>query len=704
MLPQEDSVLYCEFLSLRVLAFTLLPAWLRTRRGVMRCLYVDAGPVAGRLARVAAAISGVPIERLHFRLVDVRDEAGQLLRLRVTYDDLGAVRDLVTEQPTFKQVVEQPQVDSNQRAFLAKCVGVPSLTDRYVMGRTLLLLQVAAWHATRHWPEAAATVLLERRAWQSVADAYAAGLKLSIRTVAPRIELAARIRLWLGAHRIGRLRAWRDRARHFRALRQTGVAAPAARAAVAGKGLPLDAGARIVVEYLGHLHLDEPEFYSDLFFWQEAKSPDDTLAVIFGVPQAPLNSGDREALRAARIAPVALYPRATTAADVPLFTAKPEARRPLPSVPHSFDGRWIAAQLERYDATAQYWAQVFAATNASVFVAWNRFDARIYPIAAALRARDGSTAIYQRSFQPDAAIEMAVRAEILFGYSPMDAQVERDSGSEIDYHVAVGYLGDHRAALLRPQAAALRARLRARGAERVIAYFDENSADDSRWHTGHEFMRVNYAFVLERVLADPSLGLVLKPKHPPTLRRRLGPVAPLLERALATGRCHLYEVGAVHGSVPPVAAALAADLVIHGHLCAATAGLESALAGVPTLLLDREGWPRSLMYGLGPGRVVFTNWTDLWAAVEEHGRVRGGIPGFGDWRPLIEQFDPFRDGQAAKRMGTYLDWVIRGYRAGLRREVVLANAAERYAAAWGSDKITRVIPHGRFRTMTADTK
>jgi hypothetical protein len=167
-------------------------------------------------------------------------------------------------------------------------------------------------------------------------------------------------------------------------------------------------------------------------------------------------------------------------------------------------------------------------------------------------------------------------------------------------------------------------------------------------------------------------------------------VAEVLRQAQATGRCVVYEGGALHGSVPPAAAALAADVAVHGHLFAATAGVEAALAGVPTLLMDREGWPESTLRRLGAGRVVFHGWDALWGTCLEHWQRPGGAPGFGDWSDMLEELDPFRDGRAAERMGTYLEWLLESFRAGLRRETALADAAERYAARWGGAHILRV--------------
>ena len=52
----------------------------------------------------------------------------------------------------------------------------------------------------------------------------------------------------------------------------------------------------------------------------------------------------------------------------------------------------------------------------------------------------------------------------------------------------------------------------------------------------------------------------------------------------------VLEGGELHGSRPPAEAALASDLAIHGCFAAVSAGLEAALAGVPTVMIDNEGF------------------------------------------------------------------------------------------------------------------
>ena len=53
----------------------------------------------------------------------------------------------------------------------------------------------------------------------------------------------------------------------------------------------------------------------------------------------------------------------------------------------------------------------------------------------------------------------------------------------------------------------------------------------------------------------------------------------------------------------------------------------------------------------------------------------------------MNDLDPFRDGLAAKRIGDYLNWMIKDFDAGFDREAVLIRAAKRYAEKWGSDKV-----------------
>ena len=72
----------------------------------------------------------------------------------------------------------------------------------------------------------------------------------------------------------------------------------------------------------------------------------------------------------------------------------------------------------------------------------------------------------------------------------------------------------------------------------------------------------------------------------------------------------------------------------------------------------------------------------MWDAIKQHWE-RESIPGFGDWSPIIDDLDPFRDRKAAHRVNSFLSSLLDGYKAGYRREEILENSVETYAKKVG---------------------
>ncbi|MFA5844052.1 MAG: hypothetical protein WC971_04385 [Coriobacteriia bacterium] len=691
-MPETPPALYVvETLTAGAWLRVLLPFLARARRTDGRPVlrYIDASGSGLALARATARLAGASVEPFHFRMVDVRDEQGRLIRLRTAYSDYGEVSDEILRDPAFERVLRDPSTTGRLPLFLTKRLAAFDFFNATTVWRALYLTQVVVWKRRVEGLEGAETVLfINRSTWQPQVEAY--GAHWSVRVVPARVSRGGAknvVRRVFGTRFLQARSVWDSIADQgvagtLRSMRR--------RSAVPSQGEP-----KLAVEYYGQLNLDRPELYCDAFFWQRSEElRGEDVLLTFNTPGDPLDPAKWAEIAGHGMSAIALTPRARTAPEAPVFyhwrrVEDGPVASPVSRGSRDPRGRWLEQEVAQYRAEHDRWYDLFTSTGSKLYVSWFKYVADHCVIADAMEAAGGATAIYQRALEEFPSPEQAIGADVAFCFAPQSFDIEARQGSEIPYLVVTGYVGDHRFPLLKAPAAKLRERVLAAGASRVLAFFDENSAADDRWHTGDSFMRVNYEFILGRLLADPTLGLVLKPKVPGTLRRRLGPVAELLEAAIATGRCLVLERGAMHGSYPPAIAALAADIAIHGHLCAATAGFEAALVGVPTLLLDREGWPGSRLHALD-GTVAFPDWPELWAALEEHLRVPGGTPGFGDWSPLLPELDPFRDGRAAERMGTYLAWLLDGFREGMPRESVLERAAERYAGAWGADKVARV--------------
>jgi hypothetical protein len=222
--------------------------------------------------------------------------------------------------------------------------------------------------------------------------------------------------------------------------------------------------------------------------------------------------------------------------------------------------------------------------------------------------------------------------------------------------------------------------LQGRGATFILCFLDVNAI--SRWDINvseAEGLR-DYAFLLRWALEDSSLGLIIKPKRPETLQRRLLPLADLVRRVEATGRCQILRDEALAGLLP-AEAALSADLCV-GKLIGATAAFEARAAGVPTVLVDTDGFPEHPFYQWGRGRVVFPGWDGLREAVEAV-RCAGGTDGaLGDWSPGWAALDPFRDGRGTERLGHVIGSLHAALARGATAAEALRDTVAQYAARW----------------------
>ncbi len=696
--------------------FYVLPALKKQRQTASlkksRVYYIDADRYGVFIANLTVRWLQVEIEQLNFRMVDIRDDEGSLLRLRIAYQDMAELQQQIISNTDFQNLLKNKAVIDRMPNLLTKQYGLPGFQTKgsfirsrnLSLWRAIYLIQIAVWFAKQqNAQDAKSTFFILRRVWWSEIKNYGEKynvqvrpinkdylidiglLLLQLKRVLPR-QVKGKIRL---------LQSWiRQRKEQSKPPSPQLDISSLLVQYKSSLNLLQNSTPKLAVEYYAQFNLNQPELHCDLFFWQQSSFSSQDLILLFNQHRDPFDEKKLVDVMAHGITPVVLDYLATTIPSFPVFPMVPHAKKmPLSNWPNNtVEQHLLQAEVDDYYTLRNYWIELFTAYNIKLYTSWYRYDANNCVIADTLQQVGGVSTLYQRAFEEFPSPETTIAVDVFFGFSSKGIDLERGAHSVIPYYITTGYLGDHRFPLLHQQAQAVRHQLQQAGAKQILAFFDENSGNDDRWHTGHRFMRVNYQFLLEKVLSEPWFGLVLKPKIPSTLRRRLGPVAELLTQAEATGRCFVFGGGPLHGSYPPVAAALVADVAIHGHLCAATAGVESALAGKPTLLIDREGWPISSLYDLGLGKVVFTEWDALWDVYMEHQKLSSGVPGFGDWSTKLHEFDPFRDGQAAERMGTYLQWLIEGFKSGLDREVVMADAAERYAKAWGWDKVGEVKP------------
>lgn len=697
-MPGDGGAVYVEYLTVWGWLKVILPV-LRLRakqqpNSKPLCYIFDSTPLALSLAVRWALCEGFTVSKLDFQITDVRDERGVSVLYRMCYQDAREIQALILNNPDFKIFTRNLDPACYAGAYLAKA---PIYSYDYSGPRkhrelyhVLMMAQIACWHQRRFNNSPPPFCLyINQRPWMRELQEYA-------QSYGVRLASLGKLRLWRWRWAKYKNKLKKLNFRLLRMLVRHKVFDLKVKCGLAESRPYFTTDAmRMLTEHHGQLNLGNPQYYSDVFFTdgQGGISLKDII-LSFNSAANPIDAIKYKLFGAHGFAAVALTPQscAVDPSLVPVFRYHAQVSMRLPGhtslMGMNEEVKEMTVSLNEYHNLRSYWLQFFQRYNVRLYTSWVNCGVDQMAIADAIADIGGISSIYQRSYKSNPSPQTTVGADVIFDFSPQAYAIERDSGSLFRYHVAVGYLGDHRFELLRSKAVKIRQQLMAHGAKHIIAHFDENIADDARWVYGHKFLQDNYHFWLNKVLQYKELAVIFKPKVPITLRRRLGPVADILRAAEQTGRCFVFEGGAPLSIFPPATAALASDIAIQEILAAGTAGVESALAGVKTLLMDFDGWPLSPLHKLGPD-VVFKDWPSAWEACAEYFKDPQSRPHFGDWSSMVNELDPFHDGRAAERMSVYLKELLEGLR---RREApsnVMEMAAERYGRRWGKDKVRR---------------
>lgn len=354
-------------------------------------------------------------------------------------------------------------------------------------------------------------------------------------------------------------------------------------------------------------------------------------------------------------------------------------------------GQWVSLYyivgLVALAVDYAYWLDFYATNRARVNVT-PAFNSRVGQILA-LDALDAVSVAYQYSVVGFPTAQINSGENVQFVFSPATEKRWRSIGLPVDYFVHTGFMDHGAVEAIRnlDRVAKIRRELQENGACFILCFFDENTAN--RWdiQASDKDAARDYHYLLNWLLADPTLGVVFKPKKSASLFQRIACISGLVERVKQTGRCSFLTSDNLIGSVFPAEAALMADVCI-GKLLGSTAALEARLAGVPTLLLNIESLSIQPFDTWGRGQVIFDDWESLRVAVERYRIAPQAHPEFGDWSPLLDDFDSFRDGQASLRMGLYIRWVYEALKQGASRQAALAIAAENFGLRWGKQHVT----------------
>jgi hypothetical protein len=272
--------------------------------------------------------------------------------------------------------------------------------------------------------------------------------------------------------------------------------------------------------------------------------------------------------------------------------------------------------------------------------------------------------------------------DVYFMFSPTFEKIWRNAGSPVENYVNIGFIYDNAFKEIRNSTRIdeIKSGLRNQGANFIICFFDENSAERWEYFCPHKELAQDYEFLLQWLIEEPSIGLVFKPKKMLDLFQRIGDTSNLIKQAQKTGRCKILDDN-FGNNMSPAEAALIADICI-GKLGGVTAALEAQLIGSPSILIDVDQFNTHPFYSWDTKDVVFNNWRSLRLAVEKYRTNPAAYPELGHWGNELKSLDPYQDGKANLRMGSYIGNVYDAINAGKSKKFALQFANEKFQSQW----------------------
>jgi hypothetical protein len=219
----------------------------------------------------------------------------------------------------------------------------------------------------------------------------------------------------------------------------------------------------------------------------------------------------------------------------------------------------------------------------------------------------------------------------------------------------VGYYGDYKFKYKTKKSIILKKKLKLYGMKYIIGFFDQGYTVDSMFQMGYNISDAGYNFLLKKILSEKYIALIIKPKKPGDLYKKLSQnTQKILRKAIMLKKCILIDKTSKshvkNFDYTPSLIAMASNITIHDTLLAGTAALESALVGRKSIMFDYYGTTESL-FDKGNLNIVYRDWELLWSEILKDKNKQGNKNiNLGDWSSIINKFDPYMDGKANQRI------------------------------------------------------
>jgi hypothetical protein len=417
--------------------------------------YIDITLCAEKMIVPLLRACGLNLKKLDFKMMDVKDEEGELVRVRIQRRDLFDIQEKVEGSEAYKCLRHESWQRGRVRGVINSGLINDSIANKDSIPRLIFIVQVVAWHMDLNGC-AESTFIVRNRPWFDILRDYAAEYG---------IDLYSGVDLYNMKHPVGNLFK-----RSF--IRKILINYPriyeVLRRIQHGKiDLNNEAGnnatAKVYIEGRGDLSLVNDGYHSDFFWELNSEFPKKNILYSHnskqekaylekhGIPSVAEGSlvddgfkflGDRLQLR-----------------NDSRFISENRAIQPI---------------LDLYNFQQKFWGSFFNSHGVKIFFTWLKYHENHMATADAISENGGISVVWQLSFEGNKTFDSRIGSDICFSFSGFSHEIDRQLNSDIKYNVITGYPRDYAGCLLKKEALRVREKLKSNGAEKIVFVIDEN--------------------------------------------------------------------------------------------------------------------------------------------------------------------------------------------------------------------------------------
>ena len=144
--------------------------------------YFDSSCFANKVLISFLKKRNIFVKKLHFKMIDIKDEKGELLRSRIPRVDLFVIKDKIRNSEAFNSFSNETWQQNSFLDFIEKGLIDEGITEEESVSRVLFLVSVVHWHMKKSKCSQSIFVI-NNRPWFNIYREYASVYKIKLTSI-----------------------------------------------------------------------------------------------------------------------------------------------------------------------------------------------------------------------------------------------------------------------------------------------------------------------------------------------------------------------------------------------------------------------------------------------------------------------------------------------------------------------------------------